>query len=180
MRGGNLGGAVGRWLAVLITLVQVLRAGIRVVDAGRPARSRLIVAVLTDTLGRCRVYHAWQARSVDISSARGTPIWLSVDRAVTTAESAFRRASDRTDCWSTAAGTIEQGAHTDLRVSAGLAGRVIIDTARQTHAPLVVVAARPGMPTMPGTVSQYVLLKALCPVTIVPGEGRDEEPSGDS
>jgi hypothetical protein len=106
MRGGNLGGTVGRWLAVLITLVQVLRAGIRVVDAGRPARSRLIVAVLTDTLGRCRVYQAWQARSVDISSACGTPIWLSVDRAVATAESAFRRASDRTDCWSTAAGTI--------------------------------------------------------------------------
>jgi nucleotide-binding universal stress UspA family protein len=74
----------------------------------------------------------------------------------------------------------EQGAHTDLRVSAGLAGRVIIDAARQTHAQLVVVAARPGMPTMPGTVSQYVLLKARCPVTIVPGEGRDEEPSGDS
>lgn len=74
---------------------------------GPPARSRLIVAVLTDTLGRCRVYHAWQARSVDISSARGTPIWLSVDRAVATAESAFRGASDRTDCWSTAAGTID-------------------------------------------------------------------------
>jgi nucleotide-binding universal stress UspA family protein len=68
----------------------------------------------------------------------------------------------------------------DLRISAGPAGRVIIDTARQTHAQLVVLAARPGQPTMPGTVSQYVLLKARCPVTIVPGEGSGEEASGNS
>jgi nucleotide-binding universal stress UspA family protein len=52
---------------------------------------------------------------------------------------------------------------------------VIIDAARQTHAELVVLAARPGKPAMPGTVSQYVLLKARCPVTIVPGEGADEK-----
>jgi diacylglycerol kinase family enzyme/membrane-associated phospholipid phosphatase len=62
---------------------------IRVVDAGPLARSRLIAAVLTGTLGRCRVYHAWQARSVDISSAHGAPIWLSVDGEVATAESRF-------------------------------------------------------------------------------------------
>ena len=128
----NLEGAVGRRLAVLIALVQVLRprpahepswTGV-IADCGctsraiagtsrqgpRPptaptsptdtstsawstrgglARSRLIAAVLTGTLGRCRVYHAWQARSVDISSAHGTPIWLSVDGEVATAESAF-------------------------------------------------------------------------------------------
>jgi nucleotide-binding universal stress UspA family protein len=74
----------------------------------------------------------------------------------------------------------EQATQADLRVSAGLAGHVIIDAARQTHAQLVVLAARPGMPTMPGTVSQYVLLKARCPVTIVPDESRDEQASGDS
>ncbi len=39
---------------------------------------------------------------------------------------------------------------------------------RQTHAQLVVIAARTGKPTVPGTVSQYVLLKARCPVTIMP------------
>jgi len=33
---------------------------------------------------------------------------------------------------------------------------------------------------MPGTVSQYVVLKARCPVTIVPVEGRDEKAIGDS
>jgi nucleotide-binding universal stress UspA family protein len=69
----------------------------------------------------------------------------------------------------------DQASQADLRISAGLAGRVIIDAARQTHAELVVLAARPGKPAMPGTVSQYVLLKARCPVTIVPGEGADEK-----
>ena len=66
----------------------------------------------------------------------------------------------------------DQTGETDLRISAGLAGRVIIETARQTHAQLVVLAAHPGM-TM-----EYVLLKARCPVTIVPGEAADEEKAG--
>ena len=69
----------------------------------------------------------------------------------------------------------DQAAQTDLRISEGLAGRVIIETARQTHAQLVVLAARAGMPSVPGTVSQYVLLKARCPVTIVPSEGASEK-----
>jgi nucleotide-binding universal stress UspA family protein len=69
----------------------------------------------------------------------------------------------------------DQAAGTDLRISEGLAGRVIIETARQTHAQLVVLAARAGMPSVPGTVSQYVLLKARCPVTIVPSEGSAEK-----
>ena len=69
----------------------------------------------------------------------------------------------------------DQAVHTELRVSAGLAGRVIVETARQTHAQLVVLAARTGMAVVPGTVSQYVLLKSHCPVTIVPHEGKDEE-----
>ena len=69
----------------------------------------------------------------------------------------------------------DQAGQTELRVSAGLAGRVIVETARQTHAQLVVLAARTGMAVMPGTVSQYVLLKSHCPVTIVPDEGKDEE-----
>ena len=61
---------------------------------------------------------------------------------------------------------------TDLRISAGLAGRVIIETARQTHAQLVVLPARPGM-TM-----EYVLLKARCPITLVPSEAAEEEKGG--
>ena len=64
---------------------------IRVIEAGPLARARLVAAVITGTLGRCRVYHAWQARAVDISSAHGAPIWLSVDGEVATAESSFRQ-----------------------------------------------------------------------------------------
>ncbi len=70
----------------------------------------------------------------------------------------------------------DRAVQTELRVSAGLAGRVIVETARQTHAQLVVLAARTGMAVVPGTVSQYVLLKSHCPVTIVPHDGgKDEE-----
>jgi hypothetical protein len=62
-----------------------------VIDAGPLARTRLVAAVLTGTLGRCRVYHAWRARAVDIASADGAPIWLSVDGEVATAEPGFRQ-----------------------------------------------------------------------------------------
>jgi undecaprenyl-diphosphatase len=64
---------------------------IRVVDAGLLARSRLVASVLTGTLGRCRVYHAWLAAAVDIRSADGAPIWLSVDGEVAAAEPGFRQ-----------------------------------------------------------------------------------------
>jgi nucleotide-binding universal stress UspA family protein len=62
-----------------------------------------------------------------------------------------------------------------VRVSAGLAGRVIIEAAREAHAQLIVLATHPGKSVMPGTVSQYVLLKARCPVTLVPDETADEK-----
>jgi nucleotide-binding universal stress UspA family protein len=84
-----------------------------------------------------------------------------------TAESELRAAVDDT--------LGGQGIQADLRVSAGLAGRVIIETARQTNAQLVVLAAHPARSVLPGTVSQYVLLKARCPVTIVPAEDKEDE-----
>ena len=46
---------------------------IRVVEAGPLARSRLVAAVLTGTLGRCRIYHAWLARAADISARWTAP-----------------------------------------------------------------------------------------------------------
>lgn len=70
-----------------------------------------------------------------------------------------------------------QAGEAQLHVSEGLAGHVIIEAARQTHAQLVVLAARTGKPTVPGTVSQYVLLKARCPVTIVPSPAGTERPT---
>jgi nucleotide-binding universal stress UspA family protein len=64
-----------------------------------------------------------------------------------------------------------QAAQTDLRVAEGLAGRVITETARRTNAQLIVLAASLGKSMLPGTVSQYVLLRAQCPVMIVPSNG---------
>jgi diacylglycerol kinase family enzyme len=62
---------------------------IRVVEARRLARARLVAAAATGTLSRSRVYHAWRARSADIRAADGGPVWLSVDGEVATAETAF-------------------------------------------------------------------------------------------
>jgi undecaprenyl-diphosphatase len=62
---------------------------IRVVDAGVLARSRLVAAVLTGTLGRSRVYRAWRARSVEVRAADRAPVWLSTDGEVATAETGF-------------------------------------------------------------------------------------------
>jgi nucleotide-binding universal stress UspA family protein len=72
----------------------------------------------------------------------------------------------------------DQAGQADLRISEGLAGRVIIEAAREAKAALIVLAARPGRTVVPGTVSQYVLLKARCPVAIVPVEDTDEKASG--
>ena len=72
----------------------------------------------------------------------------------------------------------DQAGQADLRISEGLAGHVIIEAAREAKAELIVLAARPGRTVVPGTVSQYVLLKARCPVAIVPVEDPDEKTSG--
>jgi nucleotide-binding universal stress UspA family protein len=73
----------------------------------------------------------------------------------------------------------EQAADIDLRVSEGLASRVIIETAIQTGAQLIVLASSAGKWMLPGTASQYVLFKARCPVMLVPANDeadRDEDP----
>ena len=74
----------------------------------------------------------------------------------------------------------DEAGQASVRVSSGLAGRVIIEAARESHAQLIVLATHPGRSVMPGTVSQYVLLKAQCPVTLVPVETADEKTSSDS
>ncbi len=68
---------------------------VRIVQARRLARSRLVAAVLTGTLGRCRVYHSWRAGSADVRPADGQPIWLSVDGELATAESGFTQGKHR-------------------------------------------------------------------------------------
>lgn len=56
----------------------------------------------------------------------------------------------------------------ELRVTAGTAGRQIIEAARDVGAQLIVLAARGSVSQLVGTVSQYVLRKATCPVLVVP------------
>ena len=59
----------------------------------------------------------------------------------------------------------------ELRTVLGLAGRNLIDTARKVNAQLIVLAGRGSTSMLLGTVSQYVLRKAPCPVLVVPEAG---------
>lgn len=62
----------------------------------------------------------------------------------------------------------EQADHVELRAVAGIAGRQIVEAAREARARLIVLATRGSMSMLLGTVSQYVLRKAPCPVLVVP------------
>ena len=61
-----------------------------------------------------------------------------------------------------------QADHVELRVVAGIAGRQIVEAAREARAQLIVLATRGSISLLLGTVSQYVLRKAPCPVMVVP------------
>jgi nucleotide-binding universal stress UspA family protein len=61
-----------------------------------------------------------------------------------------------------------QADHVELRVVAGTAGRQIVEAAREVRAQLIVLATRGSVSMLLGTVSQYVLRKAPCPVLVVP------------
>jgi len=56
----------------------------------------------------------------------------------------------------------------ELRTALGLAGRNLVDTARRVNAQLIVLAGRGSTSMLLGTVSQYVLRRAHCPVLVVP------------
>jgi hypothetical protein len=71
------------------TVRRSLLAIILVIEATVLARSRLVAAVLTGTLGRSRVYLSWRASSADVRAADGQRIWLSTDGEVATAVSGF-------------------------------------------------------------------------------------------
>lgn len=65
----------------------------------------------------------------------------------------------------------EDAYRVELRTVLGLAGRNLIDTARRVNAQLIVLAGRGSASMLLGTVSQYVLRKAPCPVLVVPEAG---------
>jgi nucleotide-binding universal stress UspA family protein len=62
----------------------------------------------------------------------------------------------------------EEADRVELRTTLGLAGRTLVDTARRVNAQLIVLAGRGSASMLLGTVSQYVLRKAPCPVLVVP------------
>lgn len=66
----------------------------------------------------------------------------------------------------------DQADQVQLRIVLGLAGRRIVEIARQARAQLIVLAAHGSTSMLLGTVSQYVLRKAPCPVLVVPAEQR--------
>jgi nucleotide-binding universal stress UspA family protein len=63
----------------------------------------------------------------------------------------------------------EQADGAKLRTIQGLAGRQLVETAAQAGAELIVLASRGSVSLLPGTVSQYALRNAPCPVLVVPG-----------
>ena len=65
----------------------------------------------------------------------------------------------------------EEADRVELRTALGLAGRNLVDTARRVNAQLIVLAGRGSTSMLLGTVSQYVLRKAPCPVLVVPEAG---------
>jgi nucleotide-binding universal stress UspA family protein len=62
----------------------------------------------------------------------------------------------------------EEAARVEVRAVLGLAGRKIVETAHKVNAQLIVLATQGSASLLLGTVSQYVLRKAPCPVLIVP------------
>ncbi len=56
----------------------------------------------------------------------------------------------------------------EIRAILGLAGRKIVETANKVNAQLIVLATRGSTSMLLGTVGQYVLRKAPCPVLVVP------------
>jgi nucleotide-binding universal stress UspA family protein len=66
----------------------------------------------------------------------------------------------------------DQADGVELRPVLGLAGRRIVETAHKVNAQLIVLASRGSISLVIGTVSQYVLHHAPCPVLVVPGAAR--------
>jgi len=62
----------------------------------------------------------------------------------------------------------DEAGRVELRTALGLAGRNLVDTARRVNAQLIVLAGRGSTSMLLGTVSQYVLRRAPCPVLVVP------------
>jgi nucleotide-binding universal stress UspA family protein len=67
----------------------------------------------------------------------------------------------------------DQAEKVQLRTVLGVAGRKLIETAQRANAQLIVLVGRGSASMLLGTVSQYVLRKAPCPVLVVPEASRE-------
>jgi nucleotide-binding universal stress UspA family protein len=125
------------------------RAAIRLAAQEARYRDTTLIAVMAYPAER-----GWSP-AVRPGAAQLTP---GDDRAV--AEDLLREAV--TDALGDAAHRVEH------RVVADLPGRALVRAAQTANAQLIVLAARHGIARVLGTVSQYVLRNAPCPVLTVP------------
>ena len=65
---------------------------------------------------------------------------------------------------------VERAARVQVHAVLGLAGRKIVETALQVNAQLIVLSTHGSRSMLLGTVSQYVLRRAPCPVLLVPAQ----------
>ncbi len=72
----------------------------------------------------------------------------------------------------------EQAGVVQRRAVLGLAGRRLVETAVQANAQLIVLATHGSISMLIGTVSQYVLRNAPCPVLVVPAVGQAARAAG--
>ncbi len=125
------------------------RAAIRLAAQEARYRDTTLIAVMAYPVER-----GWSP-AVKPGAERLTP---ADDRAV--AEDLLREA---------VSGALGDGAEqVEQRVVADLPGRALIRAAQTVNAQLIVLAARQGIARVLGTVSQYVLRNAPCPVLTVP------------
>jgi nucleotide-binding universal stress UspA family protein len=98
-------------------------------------------------------------RSLSVPATRLAPVLPTAEDERAEAESCLREAIREV--------LGDQADGVEIHAVLGLAGRKIVETAQRVNAQLIVLATR-GSPALLGTVSQYVLRKAPCPVLVVP------------
>jgi nucleotide-binding universal stress UspA family protein len=131
------------------------RAAIRLAAQEARYRDGKLIAVMAYT----------EDRALGAPAARPLATLRTTDDERTIVESSLREAVEE------ALG--DQARDVDMRVVVGLAGRRLVDAAKETSAALLVLAARGSMSLFLGTVSQYVLRNAPCPVLVVPDASKD-------
>lgn len=134
------------------------RASIRLADREASYRGSNLIAVITHSTER----------------PLGAPLARRPGTLLTATDEAVAAEAQLRDAVVDALG--DRAAQVELRVLPGLAGRVLVDLARDRGAELIVLAARNTFAHLLGAMSQYVLRHAPCPVMIVPDDtaGPDE------